>query len=238
MLMDAFSLNVKMIPGYKGNEAEMAMLRGEVVGQIGSLSALSPFVETGNGMIAVYLGGKLQPQAIEFAKSDKAKSIVNLITAMSGLGRLTAAPGGVPAPVLKELRDGYMAVMQSADFLAEAKKLGLPIDAANGEDVTRLVRAALQQSPETVKIIAEALDIEIPSITANSEILSLEDKNKVIEFNSGDVVVKAKISGSRTKITIDGADADRKALNVGMSCEIIYDPNHEKFEPSVMDCSS
>ncbi len=34
MLVDAFDLNVKMIPGFRGNEGEMSMLRGEVAGQI------------------------------------------------------------------------------------------------------------------------------------------------------------------------------------------------------------
>ncbi|MGB8624181.1 MAG: tripartite tricarboxylate transporter substrate-binding protein, partial [Paracoccaceae bacterium] len=137
MLIDGLDMSVKMIPGYQGNEGEMAMLRGEVAGQVGSESSLAPFVEAGNGFMAVGIGGDVKPQAIEFARTDKAKSIVNLIGALSNLGRLTAAPPGVPDDVLEELRDGYMAVMNDPDFLADAKKLGRPIDPARGDDVSK-----------------------------------------------------------------------------------------------------
>ncbi len=237
MLIEGLDMNVEMIPGYKGNEGEMAMLRGEVVGQIASYGAIKPFIDTGNAYLAVSLGGGLSPQAIEFAETTEAKSIVNLITAMSSLGRLTAAPAGVPQEVLDELRDAYLAVAQDPAFLAEAEKLGLPIEAARGDEVATLVGEALQQSPETVKIIAEALSVEIPTIKVQSPLLSLEDSNKWFEFNSGDATIKSKISGSRTAITIDGADADRKALSVGMVCDIEYDPNHEDFEPKSMACN-
>ncbi len=79
-----------------------------------------------------------------------------------------------------------MAVMTDPDFLAEADKLGLPIEAARGDEVDELIKAALQQSPETVAIIANALSVEIPTIKATSEILGLEDRNKVVTFMSGD----------------------------------------------------
>lgn len=237
MMKDAFGLNIKLIPGFNGNEGEMAMLRGEVVGQVGSYGSLKPFIDAGNGLVAIAIGGGLKPQAAKYAKTDKSKSIINLIDAMSNMGRLTAAPEGVPEPVLAELREAYMAVMTDPEFLAEAEKLGLSIDPAPGDQVENLVKAALQQTPETVEIIASALEVEIPTIKVTSPLLSLEDKNKVVEFNSGDEVIKSKISGSRTAITINGAEADRKALVVGMTCEIEYDPANENFEPKSMACS-
>lgn len=238
MLADAFDLPINIIPGYQGNEGEMAMLRAEVVGQVGSYGSLKPFVDAGNAFFALAIGGGYQPQAIDYAKSDKARSIVNLIDANSNLGRLTAAPPGVPAEILEEMRDAYMAVMTDPEFLAEADKLGLSIDPARGDEVETLVKAALQQSPDTVAIIANALAVEIPTIKVTSPILSLEDKNKKVSFNSGDVVVSAEISGSRTKLTIDGAEADRKALVVGMVCDIEYDPAHEANEPKAMACAN
>lgn len=238
MLTDALDLKIEMIPGYQGNEGEMAMLRGEVVGQLGTYGSLKPFVDAGNGFFALAIGGEFKPQAIDYAKTDKAKAIVNLIDANSNLGRLTAAPPGVPAEVLEELRDAYMAVMTDPAFLAEAEKLGLPIEPARGDVVAELIVAALQQSPETVKIIAAALNTEVPTIKVTSKILSLEDSNKVIGFNSGDAVVQAKISGSRTAVSIDGTSAEREALAVGMTCDIEYDPNKEGNEPSVIACKN
>lgn len=238
LIASALDLNVEIIPGYNGNEGEMAMLRDEVVGQVGSLSSLKPFVEAGNGTIALGIGGDVQPQAVDLATSDKGKSIANLVQALSELGRLTAGPPGIPDEVLKELRDAYWASVTDPDLLAEAAKLDIPIVPANGADVEKLVKAALDQSPETVEIIAAAVDVKIPTITVTAPILSLEDENRWIEFKSGDETVKAKISGSRTAITIDGAEAKRKKLVVGMTCEIEYDPANEDNEPKMMDCKS
>ena len=52
MLIDGLDLNVELIPGFNGNEGEMAMMRGEVVGQVGSESSLQPFVDAGSGYFA------------------------------------------------------------------------------------------------------------------------------------------------------------------------------------------
>ncbi|SLN64453.1 Tripartite tricarboxylate transporter family receptor [Roseivivax jejudonensis] len=238
MLSDGLELNVDLIPGYQGNEGEMAMMRGEVVGQVGSLSSLQPFIDAGNGFLAVAIGGDAEPKAIDYASTDKARSIVNLIDAMSNLGRLTAAPPGTPPERVEDLRDAYMAVMEDPEFLAEAEKLGLPIEAARGDEVAESVQAALQQSPETVQIISSALNVEVPTIKATSEILSLEDGNKAVGFMSGDEEIVAEVSGSRTELTIDGEGATRDALAVGMVCDIEYDPNHEANEPKVMACTS
>jgi tripartite-type tricarboxylate transporter receptor subunit TctC len=237
MLADAFDLPINIIPGYQGNEGEMAMLRAEVVGQVGSYGSLKPFVDAGNAFFALAIGGGYQPQAIEYATSDKAKSIVNLIDANSNLGRLTAAPPGVPADVLEELRDAYMAVMEDPAFLAEAEKLGLSIEPARGDVVETLVKAALQQSPETVEIIANALSVEIPTIKATSEILALADRNKQVTFLSGDAEVIGEISGSRTAVTLNGAKAERGDLAVGMACDFEYDPASDVNEFKTVSCA-
>ena len=238
MLADAFDLNINIIPGYQGNEGEMAMLRGEVVGQIGSKASLQPFIDAGNGFFALVVGEvEGIPSAIGFADDDKAKSIVNLISANSNLGRLTAAPPGVPTDVLDELRTAYLAVLSDPDFLAAAKKLGLPIEAASGAEVTELMQAALQQSPETVSIISAALSVEIPTMIVTSDILALEGSNKIVTFMSGDAEVIGEISGSRTTVTLNGAEAERGDLAVGMNCKIEFDPGSDVNEFKIMDCT-
>jgi tripartite-type tricarboxylate transporter receptor subunit TctC len=238
MLADGLELPINMIPGYQGNEGEMAMLRGEVVGQVGSKASLQPFVDAGNGFFALVVGtAEGIPSAIDYAKTDKAKSIVSLIDANSNLGRLTAAPPGTPAEVVEELRDAYMAVMQDPDFLAEADKLGLPITPARGDEVADLMKAALQQSPDTVAIISAALNVEIPTIKATSPILALEDRNKVVTFMSGDAEVTGEISGSRTTVTLNGGAAERGDLAVGMTCDFEYDPAHEDNEFKTVSCA-
>jgi len=144
----------------------------------------------------------------------------------------------VPDEVLQELRDAYWASVSDPELIAEAEKLGIPIEPANGADVEELVKAALNQSPETVEIIAAAVDVEIPTVTVTTELMAVNDGGREIEFMSGEESVKAGPSGSRTKITVDGAEAKRDALAVGMMCEIEYDPANEDNEPKMMDCKS
>lgn len=238
LIAEALDLEIEIIPGFNGNEGEMAMMRNEVVGQVGSLSSLKPFVDAGNGAVVLGIGGDVQPQAVELATSDKGRSIASLVLALSELGRLTAAPEGVPDDVVQELRDAYAAAVSDPDLLAEAEKLGVPIEPADGATVADMVGAALNQSPETVKIIAAAVEVEIPTINVTSELLAVNDEGREIEFKSGDETVKAGPSGSRTAITIDGAEVKRKALQVGMVCEIEYDPANEDNEPKTIDCMS
>ena len=58
VLIDALNLPVKLISGFNGNEGEMAMRRGEVIGMIGSRSSLEPFVKNGYGKFIAQMGGK------------------------------------------------------------------------------------------------------------------------------------------------------------------------------------
>jgi tripartite-type tricarboxylate transporter receptor subunit TctC len=239
LIASAFDLDIEVVPGFNGNEGEMAMMRGEIAGQVGSLSSLKPFVDNGNGVFALAIGGgEGIPDAVSFAKTDKGKSIVSLVEAMSVLGRLTAAPPGTPDELVAELREAYAAALADPELLAEAKKLDIPIDPAGGEEVAELVDAALNQSPETVQIIAAAVDVEIPTVTVRTPLLAVSPDGKEIEFKSGDTDVKAAVSGSRTSITIDGAEAEREQLKAGMVCEISYDPQHEENEPQSLVCGS
>jgi tripartite-type tricarboxylate transporter receptor subunit TctC len=238
LIAAALDLDIEIVPGFNGNEGEMAMMRGEVVGQVGSLSSLQPFVDAGNGKVVLGIGGDVEPQAVDLASGDEGRSIASLVLALSELGRLTAAPEGVPDDVLQELRDAYTAALADPDLLAEAEQLGIPIEPADGAEVAELVAAALNQSPDTVKIIAAAVEVEIPSIKVTTELLAVNDEGREVEFKSGDETVKAGPSGSRTAITIDGADAKRDALKVGMTCDIEYDPANADNEPKSMDCTS
>jgi NAD(P)-dependent dehydrogenase (short-subunit alcohol dehydrogenase family) len=81
-------------------------------------------------------------------------------------------------------------------------------------------------------------DVEVPTITVSTPLLAVTPDGKTIEFKSGDADVKAAVSGSRTAITIDGAEAEREQLKAGMRCEITYDPEHEENEPQSLVCES
>lgn len=240
LLAKALGFKVELVPGFKGNEGEMSILRNEVTGTIGSRSSLAPFVKNGHAVYAVEVGGPPNseiPRAEAFAKTAEGRSLVALIASQGALGRLTAGPPGIPDDRLAELRGAYGKALSDPDLLKEAEKLGIPIDPAVGEDVADMVNAALNQSPESVELIAAVMNIEVPTVTVKTELLMVENKGKLITFNSGDEKIESKVSGSRSKVMIGGKDDNRKNLKVGMLCTIEYAPGGEN-EPKLVDCGA
>ena len=226
MLESAFGLKLDVITGYRGNAGEMAMLRGEVDGQLGSYSSLLDFVNNGYARLALQIGGKPPagvPRATDVASTDEARAIVNLINSQAELARLTAGPPGIPADRLQALRAAYKSALEDPKLLADAKKRHMPIEPAYGDDVRQQVEAALHQNPKTEALIAKVMDTSDTTQTVKSQIYKLEDRNKIVHLkdDSGNPVT-TEISGSRTKLTINGEPAKRKALKVGMTCEVVY----------------
>jgi tripartite-type tricarboxylate transporter receptor subunit TctC len=156
----ALHMNVDLIPGYNGNEGIMSMLRDETRGTIGSASSYAEFVQQGNGRYVMGFGGPPGmniPQADDYAKTPDAKSLVNIVDAEGKLSRLTAGPPGIPADRLDFLRKAYMAALTDPKLQADAKKMQIPVDPANGDEVAKTVTQALNQSPENIKLIAQAV---------------------------------------------------------------------------------
>jgi len=73
------------------------------------------------------------------------------------------------------------------------------------------------------------------SKVTGAELLFASDDGRNIEFMDGDKKVKSKVSGSRTKVMINGKEDDRDNLAKGMMCDIEYTTGG-KNEPSMVDC--
>jgi tripartite-type tricarboxylate transporter receptor subunit TctC len=161
MLMHALHLNIKPIAGYNGNEDQMAMRRSEIDLGFGSDSAFESFIQNGYGRTLFAIGGKEPgvPQLRDLVKNPtkEASDIIALIGSQGEIARLTAGPPAIPADRMKALVAAYKASFENAAFKQHAQKLNLPLDPLYGEDVAKLVRAALNQSPETVKLVTNIL---------------------------------------------------------------------------------
>ena len=238
LLSSALGLPIEIVAGFNGNEGELAMMRGEVVGHVASLSSITPFLEAGNGQIVASIGGDGSPQAVDLAVDDAGRSIAALIAATSEIGRLTAAPPGVAPEVLEELRTAYMAALTDPELLAEAEALGIPIDPADGAAVAGMVAAGLAQTPETVEIIRAAMNEEASTVKVSTALVAVNNDGReiTISVNGADLVIEP--SGSRTAITVNGAEAKRDALAAGMTCDIEYDPAADGNEPKSMACTN
>ena len=74
------------------------------------------------------------------------QEVVELLIAVNGLARLTAAPKGVPEDRLAILRSAYHKTLQDPDLLKEAVDRRLPVVEFDGVSVSRMVRDILARS--------------------------------------------------------------------------------------------
>jgi hypothetical protein len=56
------------------------------------------------------------------------------------------------------LRAAYKAALEDPELLARAEKQQLPIEPLYGDDVLNRIKVALNQTPETVALLKNALD--------------------------------------------------------------------------------
>jgi len=159
ILLNGLKLPLKALTGYNGNDDQLAMRRGEVVGSIGSRSTYEEFVRNGYGRMIVQVGGRNTdvPQLMPLMTESKAKTLISLIQSQGDIARLTAGPPGIPADRLAALRDAYRKALEDKELQAKAEKLERPVEPAYGDDVLNAIKEALNQTPETIAVLKEAL---------------------------------------------------------------------------------
>jgi tripartite-type tricarboxylate transporter receptor subunit TctC len=228
VLSEMLNLPIKLVTGYNGNEDQLAMRRGEVTGTVNTRSSNEPFVKNGYGRFIAQIGGREKdvPQLSAFVEGGDAKAVVALIASQGEIARLTAGPPGIPPARLEVLRNAYKAAIEDKELQEKAARGGRPVEPLYGEEVEKLVKAALVQSPKTVAILKEAL-IETEAagaLKAVGPLLNIEDGKKITFNGTEGKPVSMEVSGSRTKVTIGGQEAQRNQLKVGQNCEITYAP--------------
>ncbi len=162
----AFGANFKAIPGYGGRGGEMAMLRGEVDGLIGSYGSLATFIKAEKCPVILQFGAKKHrelpdiPLASEMKLSERGKKLVNLISGIADLWRLTAAPPLMPSGRLGILRDAYKKAVSSPDLLKEASRVNLDFDPSFGKDVEKMVAEAVNQPEENISLLKKLIKVD------------------------------------------------------------------------------
>jgi tripartite-type tricarboxylate transporter receptor subunit TctC len=138
LLKHVFDLPVRVVPGFGGNEAEAALLKGEVDGLLVSESNVAPLVEAGAARAIAVFGTVSDPlladvpPASAAATTEDQRLVVRTIDIMTALGRPTVAAPAVSDAILAEMRAAYAAAIADPAFLAEAAEQGLPIDYLDG----------------------------------------------------------------------------------------------------------
>ena len=159
ILTKALNLPIKMLTGYNGTEDMLAMRRGEITGSIASRSSYDSFVANGYGRMIAQIGGKEKdvPQLASFTKDEKILALINLVQSQGDIARLTAGPPNIPPDRIAALRDAFKKSMEDREAQAKAEKLGRPLEPGYGDDVLKQIREALNQAPETITLLKEAM---------------------------------------------------------------------------------
>jgi tripartite-type tricarboxylate transporter receptor subunit TctC len=90
------------------------------------------------------------PNAVEFAKSDEDRQMLQLFFGQLALGRALFAPPEVPADRARALSEAFAATMKDGEFQAESRKLNLETRWF-GPDRMRTVTAQMAATPRSVR---------------------------------------------------------------------------------------
>jgi len=172
MLKNTLGAKFKMVVGYLGSHPIMlAMEKGEIQGACGlawpSISVTNPNWFGPQGMMRVLLQTHIKghpqlnalgiPLASQFAHTEEERAIMNLYFSHTSFGRPYLVAPEVPADRVAALRKAFMETMTDPDFMVEARKAGLDIDAVDGAEVQRLIANIYAAPPDLIAKVKQAL---------------------------------------------------------------------------------
>jgi tripartite-type tricarboxylate transporter receptor subunit TctC len=154
-------LKTKVALGYQGTrDVNVAMQRGEVDGTCGLYmssirSQYQQNVDKGELTVLITLGKQRTkdfpkvPSIFELIKNPDDVKLADLIFGSDAIGRPIAAPPGLAPARAATLRKAFDAMVKDPAFLAEAKKIGLSVDAMSGDEVGKTF-ASFYKTPKPV----------------------------------------------------------------------------------------
>jgi tripartite-type tricarboxylate transporter receptor subunit TctC len=155
---------MKIITGYQGqNEIFIAMERGEVDGfpsaPYSSITSTRPnWLRDGSARAVLQYGPERLkelpdvPWAPELITNEDDKELMKVANAPNAMGRPLVMPPGVPADRLAAIRKALADTFKDPDFIEEANKIGLLVNAPRtGEQLYDVLRDAYASVPATIE---------------------------------------------------------------------------------------
>ena len=158
-----FVPTMDIIPGYNNNtEADVAMLRGEVVGTSGSLSSKQALLDQKKVTPVLFYGPQKDPNFpnVPLATdllSDKDKEFAQGYINLLQLGRGVGAPPGVPEERVALLREAFQKALSDPELLDKAKAQKLDIQYLSGPDEANIIKQSLQMPADLKDLMSKAL---------------------------------------------------------------------------------
>ncbi len=160
----------KIIAGYKGGaEVNLAMERGEVEGRTVGYSAVKSnkpdWLKPDGPMQALVVFGRATrhpdfpnaPTARELAKSDRDRTLIEILEAPYAMSRPYAAPPDVPPARAKALQAAFLAAHKDPAYLAEAEKLGIDVSPIGGDEILQMIEKIANMPPDLLKSVEKLI---------------------------------------------------------------------------------
>jgi hypothetical protein len=154
---------IKIVTGYPGgNEVTLAMERGEVDGRFGwswgsVKSRAKPWLDEKKINIIFQMGLAKAPDLpdtpfiLDFARDDRDRRALELLTAQQAFAWPLIAPRGIADDRLMMLRRAFNLTMKDKQFLSDAKKLDIEIEPMTGEDMEIIIKRINSFDPAVVR---------------------------------------------------------------------------------------
>ena len=166
---NVYDAPIRLVAGYPGtNEIALAMERGEVEGLCGlSWSTIktrhAQWLREKKINLIVQASFKKVPEigdvplALEQTKDAEKLQILKLILGAQQMARPFAAPPGIPADRKAVLVKAFDATMKDPEYLADAKRLDIDVNAVSGKELDDLLAELYATPKDVVKKAGEAI---------------------------------------------------------------------------------
>jgi len=168
LLQAALRFPMEVLDGYKGGaDSRLALESGEVDGYCGSWTTVETVWRSHyeTGKIRAVLQATLKshpkyehvPLAINYAKTDLARQLVSVADSAHGAQFPYTVPPGLPKDRLELLQKAFVSTLKDPEFLAEANKSKLDIEAIDGPTITKKLGRLYELQPEVIAKLKEFL---------------------------------------------------------------------------------
>ena len=169
ILRAALGLPIQLVSGYKGTaDVRLAAEGGEIAGGCWGWDSVSvtwrKALDSGDAVVVLQANRKTHadlpnvPQAIKFAKSDEARTMIEVgIHGDSDIVRTYTLPPGTPKDRVLALRKAFDGTLKDPDFVADAKKSRLNIGPIPVDDIEKDIAGLFKLDPKLVAKLKEVL---------------------------------------------------------------------------------
>ena len=175
LIEEALGTKFNMVVGYGGGgDMDLAIEKGEIHCRAGTVSAFlvreptRTWAKTGFVRPLVQSGLRREtklpdvPTIYELMEAHKTpeaiRRVAKVMLASGDLGRPVAGSPGLPAELLKILRDAFNKMVGDAEFLADAKKRGLEVIPLRGEELERIGKELIVQPADVIERVKKLLE--------------------------------------------------------------------------------